>query len=438
MSSQRATWSNWSGAVTCAPLRIETPRTSEEVAQLVRGALERGVAVRVAGSGHSFSRVVETDDLLLDLREMNAIEAVNLTEHRGTLAAGARISEVGAPLAKRGLALLNQGDIHAQAIAGAVSTGTHGTGLALGSLSSAVTGLTLVTGEGEVLRCDAEHAPDLFHHARVAIGTMGVLTSVEMQMRAPYRLRETKKNIPLEACLSQVDALAAAHRHFEFFWFPYSDLAAVKLLDETDDPRDVAAVRHFVVDQVFENSAWWLACDLTRRGWASTPALGRFCAQTFSESSRVGHSYEIFPNPRWVRFNEMEYAVPAARGPEAFLEIKDFIERSQLNVLFPIEYRYVKGDDIPLSPFYQRDSAVISCHVFKGKPYEAYFRGAEKILLAHEGRPHWGKMHSLDANALRERYPEWASFMDLRARLDPRGVFISPYVARLFGVHPER
>jgi L-gulonolactone oxidase len=431
-------WSNWSGQVTCEPLKIETPDSAGGVAALVKDASARGLGVRVAGSGHSFSRVVETNDVLIDLQRMGELEHVDSSSLRARMGGGARISKIGVPLAEQGLALINQGDIHAQAIAGAVSTGTHGTGIALGSLSSEVTGLTLVTGDGQTISCSESEEPEVFHHARVALGTMGVITSVEMQMRAAYLLRETKINVPLQECLERTPDWRDSHRHFEFFWFPYSELAAVKLLDETTEPRNTAPLRHFIVDQVFENTAWWAACDLTRRGWVATPRVARLCAQTFSESTRVGHSNEIFPNPRWVRFNEMEYAVPAERGPEVFLEIKRFIEDEQLDVLFPIEYRYVRGDDIPLSPFYQRDSAVLSCHVFKGKPFERYFRGAEQIFLKYGGRPHWGKMHQLDGAQLRALYPEWDAFHQMRQRLDPQGLFISPYLERTFGVTPAR
>ncbi len=431
-------WSNWSGEVTCEPVQIETPDTTRGVAALLKDAATRDLGVRVAGSGHSFSRVVETDDLLIDLQRMGEIEHVDTASLRARLGGGARISKIGAPLAAQGVALLNQGDIHAQAIAGAISTGTHGTGINLGSLSSAVTGLTLVTGEGQTITCSDSEESEIFHYARVALGSMGVITSVEMQMRAPYRLRETKINVPLQECLERTPTWRDSHRHFEFFWFPYSELAAAKLLDETEDRRNTAPLRHFIVDQMFENTAWWAACDLTRRGWVATPKVARFCAKAFSESTRVGHSHEIFPNPRWVRFNEMEYAVAAERGPEVFLELKRFIEDEQLDVVFPIEYRYVRGDDIPLSPFYQRDSAVISCHVFKGKPFERYFRGAEQIFLKHGGRPHWGKMHQLDGAQLRALYPEWDAFHELRQRLDPRGLFISPYLERTFGVSPAR
>ena len=432
------TWRNWSGAVTCEPSRIVRASTVEHVQAAVTSALHEGTGVRIAGSGHSFTRLVATDEVLIDPRGLNQIEAVEEATARATLGAGARICDLGAPLETRGLSLLNQGDIHAQAISGAVSTGTHGTGLGLGSLSSAVTGLTLVTGEGQVIDCDAHREPEIFHHARVGLGSLGVITRVQMQLREPYLLREEKRTLPLRRCLETIDELSRAHRHVEFFWFPYTEVAAVKILDEVDGPRRPATLRHLLVDQAFENAAWWVACELSRRGFRPTPDIARFCANTFSESSRVARSWEIFPNPRWVRFNEMEYAVPVERGVEAFLAVKDLIEREQLDVLFPIEYRYVRGDDIPLSPFVGRDCAVISCHVYRGKSYEGYFRAVEEIMLAHGGRPHWGKMHALEAPQLRGLYPAWESFLELRARLDPRGCFVSPYTARIFGVPNPR
>ena len=426
-------WSNWSGDVQCAPDRFLEPETSGEVASAVKAAAGRDGYVRVAGSGHSFSPVVASDSTLLSLQRMSGVLDSDHRTKRATLAAGTAIRDLGEPLARRGMALVNQGDVHPQAIAGAIATGTHGTGWELGSLSTTVTGFKLVTGTGEVIDCTPEQNSNVFEFGRVSLGGFGVMTELEMQMRESYKLKEIKRNLPFQQTLDEAEASARAYRHWEFHWFPYSDLCATKVMDETDEPVNAEPVRHFLVDVLFENSAWFGLMELTKAVPKLNRPVAQLAAQLFSESEKVDWSYKVFPNPRFVKFNEMEYAVPAEVGPEVLLEIRHFIEREQLDVAFPIEYRYVAADDIPLSPFYQRDSAVLSCHVYAGKEYDRYFRGVEKIFRKHGGRPHWGKINTLKADDFREIYPRYDEFQALRAELDPKGVFESPYLRRIFG-----
>jgi FAD/FMN-containing dehydrogenase len=152
-----------------------------------------------------------------------------------------------------------------------------------------------------------------------------------------------------------------------------------------------------------------------------------------SEADYADLSYRVFPSARDVRFNEMEYAVPVERGFDCLRELRAFIERDRVRVHFPIEDRVVAGDDIWLSPFYQRDSAVISVHMYAGMPYKDYFSGAEAIFRNHRGRPHWGKIHNLGARDLQDMYPMWSRFQEFRRQLDPKGVFLNDHLTRLFG-----
>lgn len=426
-------WKNWSGSVDCQPTHYAEPSSAEALADAIEAAAGRGHHVRIAGSGHSFTPVVASDATLLSLRHMRGVTHTDREAMTATLLAGTPIAEIGAPLHEAGLGLLNQGDVHPQAIAGAVATGTHGTGKRLGSLSEAVAGFELVTADGQVRWCSRNENAELFEYGRVALGSLGVMTRIEMRVREAYKLEELKRNLPLREVLDEAERTAASVRHWEFHWFPYSELAATKVMEPTHAEVRPERLRHFFVDTVFENAAWWMCCQATRMAPGLNQPVARFAAKTFSESSKVDWSYKVFPNPRMVRFNEMEYAVPAAKGPEVLLEIKDLIEREQFDVAFPIEYRYVQADDIPLSPFYRRDAAVLSCHVFNGKPYACYFEAVEAVFRKHGGRPHWGKMHHLQADDLRALYDRYDDFQALRARVDPQGVFQSPYIARIFG-----
>ncbi|HEX6241562.1 MAG TPA: D-arabinono-1,4-lactone oxidase, partial [Polyangiales bacterium] len=318
-------------------------------------------------------------------------------------------------------------------LGGAVGTGTHGTGRTLGSISSQVQALTLVLADGRVQRCAADEEPELFAAARVALGALGIITKLRVALRPAYKLKLVKTAVGLDACLAECEALAQRHRHFEFYWFPHTRLAGLKCMDESEEPESARALTYFN-ELIIENAALGLISRLARFNPAWAPSLSRLIAWSMKgdAGTMVSDCHRAFSSPRLVRFHEMEYELPADKGPDALRELAEFVDRKHVAVHFPVEYRYVRADDIWLSPFYQQDSAAISVHQYVGMDYEAYFRGAEAIFRSHGGRPHWGKMHSLSARELAPLYPRWDDFQRLRERLDPRGVFMNPLLTRLF------
>lgn len=429
----RNSWTNWSGDVTCRPRQVARPRSLAALVDLVqKTALARG-KLRVVGAGHSFSPVVATDQTLVSLARLRGLAEVDRDAHAATVLAGTTIRELGGLLGHHGLALENQGDIDAQSIAGAVSTGTHGTGIAFGSLSTQVRALTLVIATGETLTCSPTHEPEIFKAAQVALGSLGVLARVRLQCVPSYILRDVRKNVDLAACLADFEDNCRRHRHFEFWWFPYSDRAATKALDVVPTPRPRSLMKRVLADKVLETGVFWAASEAVRLLPGLSRPVARFAARAMSETDHADHSHRVFPSARDVRFNEMEYAVPVERGPDCLRELRAYIERGRVRVHFPIEYRVVAADDIWLSPFYRRDSAVVSVHMYAGMPYNDYFAGCEAIFRNHRGRPHWGKIHSLTAHALRDMYPEWDRFHDVRRRLDPDGMFLNEHLTRIFG-----
>lgn len=427
------TWTNWSGAVTCKPRRVISPNNLDVLATVVRDTAAGGGKLRVAGSGHSFTPVVATDATLVSLARLTGLAEVDRVAGTATALAGTSIRTLGGMLARHNLALENQGDIDAQAIAGAVSTGTHGTGISFGCISTQVSALTLVTAAGELLYCSPSREPDIFKAAQVSLGALGVLARVRLQCVPSYVLRDARKNVPFDACLAEFEDNCRRHRHFEFWWFPYSDTAATKALDIVPEPRPRPVVRRLLTDKVLETGAFWAISEAARLIPGAARPLSRLSARYMSEGEHADYSHRVFPSPRDVRFNEMEYCVPVERGLDCLRELRAFIERDRVRVHFPIEYRVVAGDDIWLSPFYQRTSAVISVHMYAGMPYADYFAGCEAIFRNHRGRPHWGKMHGLGARELRDMYPQWERFHEVRRQLDPRGVFLNDHLTRLFG-----
>jgi FAD-linked oxidoreductase len=422
---------NWSGLVECTPANWLHARDLGAVVRAVRGA--GSGPLRVAGSGHSFSDLVKTDGTLLQLDPAAAVLDVDPVAREASVWAGATLRQLGPALAAHGLAMENLGDIDAQSLAGAIATGTHGTGITLGNLSSQVVGLTLVSAEGDVIECSETREREVFKAAQVSLGALGVIAQVRLRLLPAYSLHEVKATAGLADTLSRLSELRAANRHFEFFWFPHTDTVQLKRLNPTDRPERGLGPAAFLNVIVLENAAFGLLSAACRVWPALSAPVSRLCARLASGGERVGPSHRIFATPRLVRFQEMEYALPLERGADALGEIRDWYRERRFRNHFPVEFRCVRGDDIPLSPAHGRDSAYIAVHVYRGMEFQRYFDAMEAILRGHGGRPHWGKLHQLSARDLAPLYPQWQDFQQVRKRLDPRGLLSTPYLARILG-----
>ncbi|HEY8975721.1 MAG TPA: D-arabinono-1,4-lactone oxidase [Burkholderiaceae bacterium] len=427
-------WKNWSGYVECPGTPVRTPGDVAEVARLLADAGRAGQSVRVAGAGHSFSPLVASDGVIVSLDRMQGIVDVDGVTNVARVRAGTRLYALGAALAERGLAMENLGDINVQSIAGATSTGTHGTGLAFGNLATQIAALKFVAADGREVVASPLDNPELFAGGRVALGALGVISEVSLRLVPAFRLKLERGGMDLEDCLAQADALVAANRSFEFYWLPHTESVLTKKWNITDAPVDEMGLGRWVSDVLLENTAFGALCKLGRAMPSWCPPLSRFCAAMISRSEQVDASWSMLSTVRQVRFNEMEWSLPAARGADALREIKALIARREFPLMFPLEYRWVKGDDIWLSPNFGRDSVHISVHQFVGMPFERYFDAVQAICLNHGGRPHWGKVHSLKAAQLSRLYPRWDDFLALRERMDPAGRFLTPYLRGLFGV----
>jgi L-gulonolactone oxidase len=343
---------------------------------------------------------------------------------------GIRLRELGAELARHGLAMENLGDVDAQTLAGALATGTHGTGVGYRNLSSQVEGMRLVTADGPVDVSDG----DELRAARVSLGALGVVTEITLRCQPLYTLRRTDERRPLAETLEGLHELALARERFEFFSFPYSRWALWRTTEKTDDPPEPpGAVERFLEDIVFENGALGALCRAGRAVPRAIPAIDRLMGRLAGGADRVDRSHRIYANPRIVRFTEMEYAIPREHGAEAVRRVFDLVEGRRLPVLFPLEVRFGAGDDAFLSPGGGRDSCYIAVHVYRGMEFETYFRGVEAIMREYGGRPHWGKRHYRSAADLAPLYDDFDRFLVVRERLDPKRVFANDYVDRVLG-----
>ena len=431
-------WSNWSGSVQSTPRQIARPQSIEELQDIVRQCARTGQHIRVVGAGHSFTPIAQTNDVLISLDNLQGVEQVDSANSTATVLGGTRLNLLGEELFKRGLAQENLGDIDVQSISGAVSTGTHGTGAAFGTLATQIAGLMLVTASGDLLECSPEHNPDIFKAAQVSLGTLGIIAKVKLRVVPATRLHYQGRGSTLTDCLANLERYKQENSHFEFFWFPYTDGVQAKFLNETDDPPSKSSLWNNFNKIVLENYVYWLISEICRRVPSFCKTACRISAQSIATVDEVNYSHRLFTTPRLVRFQEMEYNIPAEHARAVALEIQQCIAEHQFKVHFPVECRFVRADDIWLSPAYQRDSAYIAVHMYRGMPYQDYFRHIEEIFKRYNGRPHWGKMHTRTAGELAALYPHWNDFRRVRAELDPQGMFLNEYLRTLFDVDPSK
>jgi len=383
--------------------------------------------IRVAGAGHSFSAGAVTDGTLVSLDALNRVLDVDGTQVR--VEAGIRLKTLSRELHVRGLAMPNLGDIDVQSLAGALATGTHGTGTKLPNLSGQVTSVELVLADGS--ERTISDGDDL-RAARVSLGALGIIAAVTVRCVPAFRLRHTDKPEPLEPVLEELQERADAHDHFEFWTFPHADVALTRTLDRTDDaPNTPNRASAYVSDVLMDNHAFRAVNEVARRFPGTIPALNRFASRVASQRERVDWSYAIFASDRLVRFEEMEYSVPREHAVPALKAARAALERHAVS--FPIELRFTASDDALLSPAHGRDSAFVAVHVFKGMPYEPAFRAVEAALSELGGRPHWGKRSFLGHTDFAPRYPRWDDFQRMRARLDPEGRFANAWIRDILG-----
>ena len=426
-------WSNWSGGVKCRPKAAVAPTNEIDLAGAIRSAES---PVRAPGSGHSFTQVCASDGVLLDLAAFNGLKSVSFDPPTAAILAATPLWAIGPALYAKGLALKNMGDIDRQTLGGVVGTGTHGTGRTLGSFSSDVAGFRIVLANGDVLNCSLRENSEIFLAGRVALGMLGVMTEIAMSVRPRYRLVEDDFVLTSDELFGKLDDLIVKNLHFEFFWFPYSDVAVCKALNETEKtapkPRSAEELRRRGLrydggSRVFAG----INEVLPYMPFLLKPAHGLF-SRFMPAPAKVRWSHETFPSPRPVRFNEMEYAVPVARGADCMREIVAEVRKKRINTGFPIEFRTVAADDIWLSPFYRRDSATIAVHQYYKVDTGSLFSACEAIFRSYEGRPHWGKRHTRSHEELTALYPAFERFCSLRRELDPTGKFLNGYLRTLF------
>lgn len=428
-------WQNWGRTESVVPGKTLTPRDADDIAAAIAEARVSGVTVKPVGSGHSFSAIAVAPGIQLDMSAQRGLVSVDAGAGQATFRAGTTLHEIPGLLAPHGLAMPNLGDVDAQTLSGATSTGTHGTGLGFGGISTQIVGLQLVDGKGEI-RVIGVGEPQLLSAAALGLGALGVITEITLQCVPEFGVQAVEGPEPMDEVIGSFLDNVAAYDHYEFYWFPHTGFALTKKNTRVDadvPPSGPGKVRRYIDDELLSNGLFGVLCTLGARAPVVVPKLNSLAANALSARNYTDSSTKVFVSSRTVRFREIEYALPLEGVPEVLKQIREMIIRRRFKISFPLEVRAAASDDLMLSTATGRDSGYIAVHRYHGDRADGYFDAVEEIMIAHGGRPHWGKMHTRGADYLRSVYPRFDEFLDVRSELDPDRVFANPYLISVLG-----
>jgi FAD-linked oxidoreductase len=410
---------------------LRRPADPDEMAAVLARARAEGQTVRAVGAGHSFTPLVP-GDVLVSLDRWQGVESVDWDHGVATVRAGTRLHRLGRELRDLGLAQENLGDIDAQSIAGAIATGTHGTGIGLGALHTQLEWIELLTPAGDLVR--AERGTERFRAAQVSLGALGIVTRVGLRTLPAYRISYHHGPGRLEDHLDDLEGFARSHRHAELYWFPHTDRVLVKRQDATTAQPDGVSLARHANEALLENAAYRVLSEVAAAVPQLAPSIARLSAAAVATTRGTDESSAVFATRRGVRFMESEHGLPVEAGAEALRELRAWIAATRFPVHMPVEVRFVAGDDAHLSMAHGRDSVFLAVHAFAGMPYKEYFAAAERIFGRFGARPHWGKLHARSAATLRPRYPCFDDFLDVRAEHDPEGRLLNDHLRKVLGV----
>jgi FAD-linked oxidoreductase len=422
---------NWAGNLEFNPLNEVSPSTEEDIRSIILSAIESKQTIRSRGSAHSWTGLIETNSIFMNLDHYQGIVKTDKAKQLVTVKSGTKLHQFSEDLFSHGLSLENQGDINQQSMAGATSTGTHGTGITLQSISNQLTAVKLINGLGETITFDESH-PE-FNAARLSLGSLGIITQLTFKAIDAYKLKVETFAESFEQSLEAFEERLKGHRHLEMFYFPVGGWSMTKLMDFSQESPSKRTLLTTLNEKVLEN---WLYTQLNSIASSSGryKLIDKIMRQFVSKKITTDWSHRAFPTERSFKFMEMEYNLPLEKFHEVMDEVRSAIKKNQFQTLFPIEIRFVKADDIWLSPAYERDSVYFAVHSYIKENHRPYFTCVEEIFKKHGGRPHWGKLHQLKRHNLELLYPRFKDFLKVRERHDPNGIFLNSHLKDIFGV----
>ena len=432
-SQQTTRWSNWAGNQQTGTVLLSKPQTESELQQVVQRAQASGRRVKAVGSGHSFTAIAVSEEVLVDLSDYDEIVAIDKMNQTVTVQSGIQLSKLNQALYENSLAMQNLGDIAYQTIAGAISTSTHGTGAKFTGIANQVVALRIVLADSSIVECSANVNAQLFSCARVGLGALGLISTVTLKVVPAFNLAVIEEPMRVDDVLQNLDLHVDSNDHFEFFWVPHTGWALTKRNNRNNLPIEpMSKMSHWYSKTLMENYAFGAVCMLGK----ARPSLIPKLAKALPSSGRNEYSdasHKVFASKRIIKFYEMEYAIPREACAEALNRVRRMVTDSGFFLNFPVEVRFTAPDEIPLSTASNRESAYIAVHIYKGMNYVPYFKEVESIMNSYQGRPHWGKLHFQSAATLASRYPQWDVFQAVRNQVDPQRMFSNQYLETVLG-----
>ena len=432
-SQQTTRWSNWAGNQQTGTVLLSKPQTESELQQVVQSAQASGRRVKAVGSGHSFTAIAVSEEVLVDLSDYDEIVAIDKINQTVTVQSGIQLSKLNQALYENSLAMQNLGDIAYQTIAGAISTSTHGTGAKFTGIANQVVALRVVLADSSIVECSSNVNAQLFSCARVGLGALGLISTVTLKVVPAFNLAVIEEPMRVDDVLQNLDQHIDSNDHFEFFWVPHTGWALTKRNNRNNLPIEpMSKMSHWYSKTLMENYAFGAVCMLGK----ARPSLIPKLAKALPSSGRNEYSdasHKVFASKRIIKFYEMEYAIPREACAEALNRVRRMVTDSGFFLNFPVEVRFTAPDEIPLSTASNRESAYIAVHIYKGMNYVPYFKEVESIMNSYQGRPHWGKLHFQSAATLASRYPQWDVFQAVRNQVDPQRMFSNQYLETVLG-----
>ena len=432
-SQQTTRWSNWAGNQQTGTVLLSKPQTESELQQVVQSAQASGRRVKAVGSGHSFTAIAISEEVLVDLSDYDEIVAIDKINQTVTVQSGIQLSKLNQALYENSLAMQNLGDIAYQTIAGAISTSTHGTGAKFTGIANQVVALRIVLADSSIVECSAKVNAQLFSCARVGLGALGLISTVTLKVVPAFNLAVIEEPMRVDDVLQNLDMHVDSNDHFEFFWVPHTGWALTKRNNRNNLPIEpMSKMSHWYSKTLMENYAFGAVCMLGK----ARPSLIPKLAKALPSSGRNEYSdasHKVFASKRIIKFYEMEYAIPREACAEALNRVRRMVTDSGFFLNFPVEVRFTAPDEIPLSTASNRESAYIAVHIYKGMDFVPYFKAVESIMNSYQGRPHWGKLHFQNSETLAPRYPKWDLFQSVRNQVDQDRLFSNQYLETVLG-----
>lgn len=385
--------------VTARPSAVARPTRVAELAELVAGATAAGRAVKAVGAGHSFTPIAATDGLQITLDGLTGVLRADRNTGLVTVAAGTRLRALNRTLALLGLALPNLGDIDSQSIAGALATGTHGTGGRYQGITATSAGSSSCWPTGRWSTCrPAGDDPELFEAARLGLGALGVISAVTLQCVPAFDIVAHQYPAPLSDVLADLPGLVDAHDHAGSCsgspgrTAPWSRRTGG--WPRVPTRSSAAAVAGVLEDEILANGLFEAVCRVGAQRPALVPQLNAVAARALGERTYTAPSDQVFVSPRRVRFVESEYACRGLPWPRSSKGSTRSSAAPARRSCSPSRSASSLPTTCGSRTAYEQDVAYVAVHQFRGMPADDYLAELESLAAGHGGRPHWGKLHA--------------------------------------------